>query len=144
MIIINEVKPEDTYPIRKAILRNGMTLSHEMMGDHDKDTLHLGLYESDRLVCIASFMVASNDVFNGYQFQLRGMASADTAQGKGFGKMLLKEAETRLKNRGVETLWCNARVVALNFYKKLGYQSVGNIFEVEQVGPHYLMYKKLN
>ncbi len=143
MITIAEIKAEDTYPIRKAVLRDGMTLSHEMLGDHESDTLHLGLFESDSLVCIASFMQASNDLFKGRQFQLRGMASANAAQGKGFGKLLLEEAELRLKNRGVAILWCNARTVAIDFYKKLNYQTIGTFFQVAQVGPHYLMFKKL-
>ncbi len=72
------------------------------------------------------------------------MASANAAQGKGFGKLLLEDAELRLKNRGVVTLWCNARTVAIDFYKKLAYQTLGTIFQVPQVGPHYLMFKKLN
>jgi len=71
------------------------------------------------------------------------MASVKKAQGKGFGKLLLDEAEKTLKNQGVEILWCNARTVALGFYKKLGYQLVGNVFQVEQVGPHFVMFKKL-
>ncbi len=143
MIVFKELSAEDTYPIRKAVLRDGMTLSHEMLGDHENETLHLGLFESDNLVCIASFMKASKDIFKGSQFQLRGMASANAAQGKGFGKLLLEEAELRLKNKGVDILWCNARTVAIDFYKKLGYQTLGTIFQVAQVGPHYLMFKKL-
>ena len=142
-MVITEIKAEDTYPIRKAILREGMTLSHEMNGDHNAETLHLGLFESGELVCIGSFMRASKEIFKGSQFQLRGMASVKKAQGKGFGKLLLEEAEVKLKNQGVDILWCNARTVALDFYKKSGYQMVGNVFEVEQVGPHFLMFKKL-
>ena len=143
MIVITEIKAEDTYPIRKVVLREGMTLSHEMNGDHDAETLHLGLFESGELVCIGSFMKTSKEIFKGSQFQLRGMASVKKAQGKGFGKLLLDEAEKTLKNQGVEILWCNARTVALGFYKKLGYQLVGNVFQVEQVGPHFVMFKKL-
>ena len=142
-MVITEIKAEDTYPIRKAILREGMTLSHEMNGDHNAETLHLGLFELGELVCIGSFMRASKEIFKGSQFQLRGMASVKKAQGKGFGKLLLEEAEVKLKNQGVDILWCNARTVALDFYKKSGYQMVGNAFEVEQVGPHFLMFKKL-
>lgn len=143
MIVIREIKAEDTYPIRKSILRNGMTLSHEMSGDHEAETLHLGLFQAGELVCVGSFMKASKAIFEGSQFQLRGMASTNNSQGKGFGKLLLTEAEKTLKNQGVEILWCNARTIALGFYKKLGYQIVGDVFQVEQVGPHFLMFKKL-
>jgi len=143
MIVIKEIQAEDTYPIRKSILREGMTLTHEMNGDHEDETLHLGLFESEELVCIGSFMSASKDFFNGNQFQLRGMASKKSSQGKGYGKLLMAEAELILKRRDVELLWCNARTIAVNFYKKLGYQIFGNSFEVKQVGAHFVMYKEL-
>ena len=143
MSIIKEINAEDTYPIRKSVLRKGMTLSHKMSGDHDHDTVHLGLFESDELVCIASFMKTSKNKYQGNQFQLRGMASAESSQGRGYGKNLLSEAEVRLKNNGVDVIWCNARQVALHFYNKLGYQTVGDIFEVAEVGSHCEMFKKL-
>lgn len=143
MIRIEKIKAEDTYSIRKSVLREGMTLSHEMAGDHDDDTLHLGLFDQDELVCIGSFMKASKPGFKGCQYQLRGMASAKGSQGKGYGKKLLLAAEQLLKDKNVDLLWCNARVVALDFYNKLGYRSIGDVFEVDQVGPHFLMFKNL-
>lgn len=143
MILVKEIRPDETYNIRKTVLRQGMTLSHKMAGDDEEDTLHLGLYESGQLVCIGSFMKASKNEFEGVQYQLRGMASTKNAQGKGFGRQLMEMAEQKLKSEGVDLLWCNARTVAIEFYKKLGYKVVGEIFEVEQVGPHYLMFKKL-
>jgi len=143
MIVIKEIKAKDTYFIRKTVLREGMTLSHEMNGDHDPQTLHLGLFESGELVCIGSFMKTSKEIFKGSQFQLRGMASTQESQGKGYGRMLMEAAELKLKNQGVVILWCNAREIAVGFYKKLGYQTVGDTFEVEQVGLHFLMFKKM-
>lgn len=144
MIEINIIKAEDTYPIRKAVLREGMSLSHVMAGDQDIETLHLGVFDSGQLLCIGSFMKASKTDFNGAQYQLRGMASARGTEGRGYGTMLLKKAEQILRQKEVDILWCNARVVALDFYRKLGYQSKGSVFEVDQIGPHYLMFKKLD
>lgn len=143
MIRIKKLKAEDTYSIRKEVLRKNMTLSHEMKGDHDSDALHLGIYEGDKLVCIGSFMKAVRTDLSGQQFQLRGMATSDRAQGKGYGKLLLQKAEEILNDKGVDIIWCNARVVAIEFYKKMGYQLMSDIFEVPQIGPHYVMFKKL-
>ena len=56
---------------------------------------------------------------------------------------LLEEAEKRLKAKGVEFIWCNARVVALDFYLKMGYEIYGSVFELPEIGPHYRMYKRL-
>ena len=143
MIRIKKLKAEDTYSIRKEVLRKNMTLSHEMKGDHDSDALHLGIYEGDKLVCIGSFMKAARTDLSGQQYQLRGMATLDGSQGKGYGKLLLQEAEAILKRKDIDIIWCNARVVAIDFYKKMGYQLMSEIFEVPQIGPHYVMFKKL-
>jgi len=143
MIQIKEIKAKDTYTIRKAVLRKNMTLSHEMPGDHDPDSLHLGVYDDEQLLCVGSFMMASRNDLGGKQCQLRGMATSETAQGKGYGKLLLEKAEGLLKNKGIDLIWCNARVAALDFYKRSGYQVMGDVFEVPQVGPHFVMFKSL-
>ena len=46
MIKIEQIEVEKTFPLRKEILRKGMTLSHKMPGDEDKESLHLGLFLS--------------------------------------------------------------------------------------------------
>jgi len=143
MIRIIKLKAEDTYSIRKQVLRKNMTLSHKMKGDHDSDALHLGVYERDKLVCIGSFMKAARTDLAGRQYQLRGMATSDGSQGNGYGKLLLQEAEAILKNKDIDIIWCNARVVAIDFYKKMGYQVMSDVFEAPQIGPHYVMFKKL-
>ena len=76
MISIKEIKAQETYEIRKSVLRDGMSLSHVMKGDAAADTLHLGVFDNDKLVCIGSFMRASKTEFEGLQYQLRGMARA--------------------------------------------------------------------
>lgn len=143
MILIKKIEVDKTYDLRKKILRKGMTLSHKMQGDLSKDSLHLGLYDNDELVCIGSFMKNNREDFSGVQYQLRGMATAQNSQGKGLGLLLMKEAELILKKQGVDLIWCNARTTATGFYEKLGYQIIGSEFEVPEVGPHYVMYKKI-
>ena len=140
MTTIKKIRVEETYPLRKEVLRKGMTLSHEMPGDQDSDSFHLGVYEDDQLVCIASFMKNKHPDFLGEQFQLRGMATAEQARGRGIGRLILKEGIKELKRRKIELLWCNAREVALGFYQKLGFKTHGQAFEVPQVGMHYMMY----
>jgi len=144
MIEIRSIQAEQTYPIRKEELRKNVSLSHVMAGDEEPDTLHLGIFLSGELVGIVSLMRGTIPFFkDSPQYQIRGMATSGTHQGKGFGKRLLKEAENRLKAKGVEVIWCNARVVALDFYLKMGYAIHGTVFELPEIGPHYKMYKRL-
>lgn len=143
MIQIREIKAEDTYPIRKKELRKNMTLSEKVPGDFDENTIHLGVFDQDELSCVATFMKTKSPAFRGEQYQLRGMATEETHQRKGLGRAVLLEAEDLLSKKEVDILWCNARVSALDFYKKLGYKTVGEIFDIPQIGPHYVMYKIL-
>lgn len=141
---IRVITAEETYPIRKEELRKNVSLSHKMQGDEDDDTLHLGCFDEGELVGIVSLMQASLPAFpERPQYQIRGMATSSRFQGRGYGKQLLAEVEKIMKSRGVQFIWCNARVIALDFYLKMGYAIEGSTFELPEIGPHFKMYKRL-
>ena len=71
------------------------------------------------------------------------MAVLNEFQGQGFGNIILKHGETLLKKANTKVIWCNARKIAVNFYKKNGYQIVGNPFNIKGIGIHYIMFKIL-
>ncbi len=53
---IRFIKVEETYSLRKEILRKNIDLPFKLDGDSDKDTFHLGFFVDDNLICIASFI----------------------------------------------------------------------------------------
>ncbi len=57
--------------------------------------------------------------------QIRYMAICKTAQGKGLGKLLLKEFENIAMQAGVSIIELNARESAIGFYQQLGYENHG-------------------
>jgi predicted GNAT family N-acyltransferase len=143
MIQIKKISAEETIPIRKEILRNNIPLPIEFKGDFDEDTFHLGVYKNDFLIAVSSFMKVENERFEGKQYQLRGMAALTEFQGFGAGKLMMQEAFSILEELKIDYLWCNARVVAVSFYKKQGLETLGKSFEIQYVGEHYFMFKKL-
>jgi len=134
----------ETHPLRASVLRENIPLAIAFKGDDDKNTFHLGVYRNKELVGVGSFMESSNDLFEEKQYQLRGMATSQSAQGRGVGKLLLKASEEFLKKQGILILWCNAREIALNFYEKQGFQIHGDSFEIKYIGTHFTMFKKIN
>lgn len=88
-------------------------------------------------------MKSNNPKFEGLQYQLRGMATLDTYRGMGAGKLMMKEMFRKLNSLEIKCLWCNARIKAVDFYKKQGLQIHGLPFEIPYIGTHYLMFKKL-
>lgn len=143
---IKKISTIETYPVRHPVLRAGRPLE-DCKFDHDdlETTFHLGLFEKNHLIGVATFLKNNSSSFpESSQYQLRGMAILDRFQGKGLGAQLLNYAETELKLSQAELLWFNARERAVPFYSKLGYKTTGNTFDIKGIGPHYLMFKKLS
>ena len=140
MIHIKKISAADTYPIRLEILRKNIPLPYKFTGDLDNDTFHLGVFQNSKIIAVSSFMKIKNDNFSGEQFQLRGMATLIEFQGLGAGKLMMQEAFSILKDLNINCLWCNARLVAVAFYKKAGLQTFGDKFAVPYIGDHYLMF----
>ena len=69
------------------------------------------------------------------------MAVLPTHQKKGLGDLLLEAAEDYIKQKDADLIWFNAREVAVGFYSKAGYTISGELFEIPNVGPHYVMFK---
>lgn len=141
---IKIIKPEDVFPIRKEVLRKGIPLPFEFQGDFDTTTTHFGYFVDDKLVSVATVLASAHPYFTGNQFQLRGMATLVEYQGKGLGSLLVKEIEKFIVDKNAAFLWFNARVKALNFYKQLGFETIGAEFELPFVGMHYVMFKEYN
>lgn len=147
MIEIKKITASALYPIRHEILRNGEPIEKCIYpNDNAETTSHFGLYVKDMLVGVISIFKTSNPLFNDEkQFQIRGMAVLETHQKKGYGAALVNKAVAHLKtNENNYTLWFNARIIAIGFYEKLGFEKIGDAFEIDTIGVHYIMYKKYN
>ena len=143
MIEVKKITAIETYDIRLEVLRKNIPLPFEFKGDFDDDTFHLGAFKNGKLIAVSSYMKAENKNFKGSQYQLRGMATLEKFQGFGAGKLMMEKAFEILKELNIDCLWCNARVIAVNFYEKQGLQTFGEKFDIKYVGNHFVMYKYL-
>lgn len=144
-VYIKQIHYSETYPVRQVILRPGRSLETcFFQGDELETTIHFGLFMEDKLVGIISLFKNNSPFFSQEnQYQIRGMAVLEEYQKYGFGKQLVAHSEEFLKSMPIKLIWFNAREVAVNFYKKSGYQVIGDVFEIPDVGPHYVMWKTL-
>lgn len=142
---VKQIEAKDTYGIRNVILRPGLPEETcYFNGDHDEHTFHLGAFVEGKLASVASFYFTKNpDIENNYQYQLRGMATLEQFQGHGLSSALLRTAFPIIKNNHVDLLWCNARSGAKGFYEKVGFKTISDEFQIEGVGPHFLMTKEI-
>ena len=143
MIEVKKIIAGETSKIRLEVLRKGIDLPYKFKEDLKEDTFHLGVFYKEKLVTIATFIKNNLNSLEGEHYQLRGMATLPEVRGKGFGKIIIEEAEKILKEKNINYLWCNARKEVVVFYKKLRFVKTGEEFMVEKVGPHFKMHIKI-
>ena len=71
------------------------------------------------------------------------MAVLESHQGRGLGGKLLGYGLDLLKEKEASILWMNARIGAVEFYQKLQFSSIGDLFDIPPIGIHQRMYKVL-
>jgi|TARA_R110000782_G_C14819291_1_gene413970 [ribosomal protein S5]-alanine N-acetyltransferase len=136
-----------TYPLRLSVLWQHKNSLEECKLDIDDlpTTFHVGAFKNGEIVSIGTFLQQENEKFEATnQYRLRAMASSSKVRGENFGKLLIEFAIKELKNRKADLLWCDARKVALGFYEKMGFNVIGDFYEIPIIGPHKLMYKLID
>lgn len=142
---IRSVSTRETLPLRQKILKPFLTLEECINpGDDDESTHHFGLFLGDELISVATFIAEEHPHLSAAStYRLRGMATASKFAGQGFGSQLFQYGESYLIQNKVDLIWFNARIKAFPFYERLGYLYWGDLFELDRIGPHKVMYKYL-
>jgi GNAT superfamily N-acetyltransferase len=68
------------------------------------------------------------------------MATLPDFQGQGLGRAVINHSLDQVWAAGGQLLWCNARLIAVDFYKKLGFATIGTEFTIPSIGPHLVMF----
>ena len=139
------VKASQVRPLRNLVLRPGLPIETTYYKeDNDIDTIHLAYIINKEIISIGTFYPQNDSILkskNGYR--LRGMATHPKFRRNSSASKLMKEAFIILKNKNCDILWCNARLIALDFYKSLGFNIDGQEFNIKEIGPHFKMWKSL-
>jgi len=138
--LIRRVGAEEIRPFRHRILRPSQAFEETVYpGDDVSDTVHLGAFDGERMVGIASLYREDRAGGPSGGWRLRGMATDHDARGAGFGAALLGACIQHAATGGGAELWCNARLSAVGFYRRAGFQVLSEEFDVAGIGPHVVM-----
>lgn len=87
----------------------------------DADGIHFGAFKDNKLAGIISLFQ------KGTAFQFRKLAVNPEFQHTGVGSALLNQVTAHARENGGTLIWCNARVSAIGFYVKAGYNGTGKL-----------------
>ena len=121
---------EQSLVLREQILRIplGMKLDRESLKEDNVGILTVW----DHAECIGTMALYQEDPSTS---RMRYVAVQANRQGNGIGKMMTQEFEAESIRRGYSRIYLHARLVALDFYLKQGYEAFGDEF-VEVNIPH--------
>ena len=142
---INKVDAKKIRPLRHSELRKGQDFSTtSYLKDYEESTFHMACIVDDKTVTCATFYPEkSMKIKSDNAYRLRGMATDSNFQRKGYASDLMEEAFKELTKIDCDIVWCNARLVAVDFYKSVGFKITGELFDIVGIGPHYYMHKEL-
>lgn len=142
---IRQISSQDARTLRSRILRPNYPLEINVYpGDDANDTYHVGAFLDGILVGIASvFREPSPFQVDKDAWRLRGMAVEENTRRMGCGKVLVINCISYVVKKGGDLIWCNARVGSMPFYQALGFQAIGEEFDIAESGPHYVMWRKV-
>ncbi len=135
---IVSISAAETRPIRGAVLRPGQPAERLIYPD-DNNALHLGAIIDDQLVAVASFYQQPIPDTTAQAWRIRGMATLPENRGNGLGRRLVEAGLKQAQRIQQGPAWCNARTTAAGYYQRLGFQQLGDTFDIPDIGPHVVM-----
>lgn len=121
MITVQLITPEETYPLRHAVLWPDKPLDFVKV-DNDQAGYHYGAFREGQLVAVISLFI------DGAEARFRKFATHPDQQRQGVGTLLLNHVVAQARAFGAETLWCDARLDAAEFYRRFGMEAVSDVF----------------
>lgn len=142
--LVHRVPPGVTRPLRQRVLRPHQSLGELVdPGEEDPSTVFFAAHRGDKVVGTAALYVASPPGQEVDARRIRSMATAPEVRGEGVGELLVDACLDEARRAGVSLVWCNARVEAVGFYRRYGFQVVSAPFDVDGIGPHVRMERPL-
>ena len=120
-IHLEQIRHELTWKLRQKVLYPQQTIAEVQM-DEDADGYHFAAFVDNYIMGVVSLFRKDDS------FQFRKLAVDASVQNQGIGSSLLNYITDFAKNEGGKTLWCNARVTAIPFYIKHGFEHTGKLF----------------
>ena len=124
---------------RWEILRKPLNIPHvPLKDDLEESSYHFMAITSSNEIVACGRLHMNNDE----EAQIRYMGVSESIRRLGLGTLILDRLENQAKVLGANSISLNARNVALNFYKSLGYKAVGP-YQSDTNIPHTKMEKFL-
>jgi predicted GNAT family N-acyltransferase len=147
---VDRVPASMTWELRQTVLRPHQTIEQlALPDDNEMSTGSFAAINPDGEVVGTARVAPASPPFpvglhapaNWPTWQLRGMATREDVRNEGVGTALVRRFVSHVSGEGGGLLWCNARVPAMDFYRRVGFVVHGDVWEEPDIGPHVVMWR---
>ncbi len=138
---IGEIRKGDAlykqaYELRYLLFFKEHSLPKETINDDKENkSTHIAISKGHELIAYGRLSEIQNN-----EFQISQMVVSPIHQHQGYGEKLLLKIMLTAKDKDANTIMLNARITAVSFYKKFGFQQVGQVYSSQHTGvPHIKM-----
>ena len=141
-----QLQPEEIQQLRNEVLWPHKSFENCILEtDRLSTTFHFGVKVDGLTVATVTLQQEkSQRLLQEEQYRLRAMAVREGYRGQGFGDAIVEAGLEHLRELGVEVVWCDARVAALNFYRRLHFNELEEEYEIPIIGMHRFMWNVLS
>ncbi|WP_017259379.1 GNAT family N-acetyltransferase [Pedobacter arcticus] len=118
---IEQITQELTWKLRQKELYPDLSIDVIKLPEDDLGT-HLGLFYENKLATVVSLFQKEDHL------QFRKLATDSKYQRLGLGSKMINYVIDYAREKQLQKVWCNARLSATGFYKKLGFTEIGEVF----------------
>jgi predicted N-acetyltransferase YhbS len=139
---VRRASADEIRRLRRDVLRPNGSLDPPPY-DLDPSTVQIGAFDDGVVVGCATVFP---EPYEGESraWRLRGMAVEPALQGRGVGRLVLEAATDVVIAAGAPLIWANGRAGALDFYERLGWEVIGEVFPSGPAGiPHRVVLRRL-
>lgn len=130
--------PDDALGVRRRVFIKEQDVPEEIeMDDHDDEAIHFVAYDGGEPVGTARLRELDADTG-----KVERVAVVRPRRGEGWGRRLMARLEASAGERGLSKLTMHAQTHVEEFYRRLGYETVSDVFEQAGI-PHVEMEKEL-
>jgi GNAT superfamily N-acetyltransferase len=154
-IEVREVPEELTLALRQQVLRPHQRPEELVLGDRAAGAVNFAAMTAGGEV-VGTAWVAPEQVppqmspvlkaakvlgLSEAQWRMRCVATRSDARRGGVGTAILAAVVAHVAANGGGLLWCNARTGAQAFYLSQGFETFGEPWDEELIGPHVVMWR---
>jgi GNAT superfamily N-acetyltransferase len=168
--VVESVPATATWALRQEILRPHQTVAEmDYPGDRSPGAGHFAAFDTskpkeEQIIGVVSVTHQSppwprqgegegegkgegegedeGDATGGW-WRLRGMATVEGRRNEGIGRALVAVVIGHAGAHQGTGVWCNARLSAVDFYRAVGFETIGDTWVIPHIGQHIAMTRPL-